>query len=98
MCSNEGRPQSEKEDDSFFPPGQQQKFISQWCFQNPVRGFNSGRYNLNLIKKYFVTHIAQSRDVKVANKQNKVMYLSTPVFKFLDICNYVSPWTSYENG
>jgi len=24
------------------------------------------------------------------------MYMSTPVFKFLDICNYVSPGTSYE--
>ncbi|CAH3163184.1 unnamed protein product, partial [Porites lobata] len=58
-------------EDSFFLPEQQQKLISQWCFQNPVRCFNSERYNLNLIKKYFVTHIAQSGDVKVANKTRK---------------------------
>lgn len=30
---------------------------------------------------------AQSGDVKVANKQNKVMFMSTPMFKFLGICN-----------
>ena len=27
---------------------------------------------MNLIKKYFVTHLAHCGDVKVANKQNKV--------------------------
>ena len=43
-----------------------------------------------------MTHIAQSSDLKVENKQNKVMYMSTTVFKFLDICSYVSPGTSYE--
>ena len=53
---------------------------------------NSGHYDLNLIKKYFVTKIAQPGNVKVANKQNKVMYMCTPMFRFLDICNYVSPW------
>ena len=32
----------------------------------------------------------------MANKQNKVMYLSTPSFKFLDIINYISYRTSYD--
>lgn len=50
-----------------------------------VLGCNSGKYDLNLIKKCFVTHIAHAGDVKVANKQNKVMFMSTPMFKFLDI-------------
>ena len=26
-----------------------------------------------------------------------VMYMSTAMFKFLDICNYVRPGTSYES-
>lgn len=34
--------------------------------------------------------------MKVANNQNKVMYMSTQMFKFLDICNYISPGTSCE--
>ena len=43
-----------------------------------------------------MTQVAQDSDVKVANKQNKVMYLSTPSFKFLDIINYISYRTSYD--
>lgn len=65
--------------------------ICQWCFQIPVLGFNSERYDLNLIKKYFVTHILLPGDVKVANKQSKVMYMFIAMFKFLD-----SPRKSYE--
>ena len=32
-----------------------------WCEQVPVVGFNSGRYNLHLIRKYFVTHLGQEK-------------------------------------
>ena len=60
-------------EDFNFLPEKQIKLISQWCFQIPVVGFNSECYDLNLIKKYFVSHITQLGDVKVANKQNKVM-------------------------
>ena len=49
-----------------------------------------------LIKKHFATQIVQDGDVKVANKQNKVMYLSTLSFKFLDIISYISYRTSYD--
>ena len=83
-------------EDFDFLPEQQQKLISQWCCRIPILGFNSGRYDLNLIEKNFVTHITHSGDVKVANKQNKVMFMFTPTFKFLDICNCVSPGTSNE--
>lgn len=62
-------------------------------FPKVVLGFNSRHYDLNLIKKYFVTHIAK---VKVANKQNKVMSISMPSVKFLDIISCISPWTSYD--
>lgn len=34
--------------------------------------------------------------MKVAIKQNKVMYKSTPIFTLLGICNYIRPGTSYE--
>lgn len=62
-------------------------------FPKAVLGFNSRHYDLNLIKKHFVTHFA---NVKVANKQNKVMSISMPSVKFLDIISYISPWTSYD--
>ena len=59
-------------------------------------GFNSGKYDLNLIKKYFVTHVGDENSVTVAKKQEKIMFLSTPNFKFFDIINYLGPGTSYE--
>lgn len=43
-----------------------------------------------------MTQVAPDSDVKVANKQNKAMYLSTPSFKFLDIINFISYRTSYD--
>ena len=32
----------------------------------------------------------------VAKKQEKIMFLTTPNFKFFDIINYLGPGTSYE--
>ena len=63
-------------EDFYFLPQQQQHPVNQWCFQFPILGFNSGCYDLNLIKKHFVTHVAQFDDVKGANKQNKIMFMS----------------------
>ncbi|CAH3185071.1 unnamed protein product, partial [Porites evermanni] len=47
-------------------------------------------------KAFGDTFLAPDSDVKVANKQNKAMYLSTPSFKFLDIINFISYRTSYD--
>ena len=35
-------------------PGEVQKQWRQWVNQVPVIGFNSGKYDLNVVKKYFV--------------------------------------------
>lgn len=51
-------------EDFYFLPQQQQHLVNQWCFQFPILGFNSGCYDLNLIKKHFVTHVAQFDDVQ----------------------------------
>ena len=64
-------------------------------FHTLVLGFNSGQSDLILIKKKpFVTQIPQDSDVKLAKKQNKVMYRSTATF--LKICCYISPGTGHE--
>ena len=67
-----------------------------WVNQVPVFGFNSGRYDINMIKEYFVKDLAKISDVKVAKKENSYMFLSTPKFKFLDIRNYLAPGLSYD--
>ena len=89
--------------DEFMPadlnllPKDQRKKLEEWCDQVPVTGFNSGTYDLNLIKKYFAERLADTTNkVRVAKNGNKIMFLLTCGFRFLDIINYLGPGTSYE--
>ena len=78
-------------------PKDQKKKIEEWCDQVPVLGFNSGKYDLNLIKEHFVKKLADTASkVRVAKNSNKIMFLLTSGFRFLDIMNYLGPGTTYE--
>ena len=77
-------------------PKETAKSYVNWVKQVPVFGFNSGRYDINKIKEYFVKNLAEISDVNVAKKENSYMFLSTPNFKFLDIKNYLAPGLSYD--
>ena len=70
-------------------PKEQQNLINQWCLQVPVVGFNSGRYNLQLIRKYFINHLGQETGPNHVHEH-------TPVQFFFDITNYLSPGISYD--
>ena len=61
-------------------------------------GFGSGKYDLNMIRQYFVERIAENVNgkLKLAKKDNNYMFLNTPRFKFLDIKNFLAPGMSYE--
>ena len=88
-------PQPESDDDG----GEEKKedhIWRGWVNQVPVFGFNSGRYDINMIKEYFVKNLAIISDVNVAKKENSYMFLSTSNFKFLDIKNYLAPGLSYD--
>ena len=67
-----------------------------WTEQVPVFGFNSGRYDINMIKEYFAKNLVKISDVNVAKKENSYMFLSLPQFKFLDIKSYIAPGLSYD--
>ena len=54
-----------------------------WVNQVPVFGFNSRKYDLNLVKEYFIKTLYS------------YMFLTTPMFKFLDVKNYLAPGLSY---
>ena len=87
-------PQPESDDD-----GKEKKedpIWRNWVNQVPVFGFNSGRYDINMIKEYFVKNLAIISDVNVAKKENSYMFFSTSNFKFLDIKNYLAPGLSYD--
>ena len=79
-------------------PNEVKKQWKQWVNQVPVIGFNSGKYDLNMVKKYFVNNISyykedeRNEDVFAAKKENNYMFLSK--FKFLDVKNYVEPGLS----
>ena len=66
-----------------------------WLRQLPVIGFNSGKYDLNMIKRSFVPLLI-SNNAAVIKRQNTFMCLSTNKLKFVDICNYLAPGFSYD--
>ena len=73
--------------------------IEEWCNQVPVLGFNSGRYDLNLIREHFAERLSDTTGkVRVAKNGNKIMFILTKNFRFLDIMNYLGPGTSYERN
>ena len=84
------------EDVGLLPKAQRQK-IEEWFNQVPVVGFNSGSYDLNLIKSHFADRLADTTGkVRVAQIGNKIMFLLTWGFRFPDIINYLGPGTSCE--
>ena len=62
----------------------------------PVFGFNSGKYDLNMVKYYFVKTISNLSDAKVAKTDNLYMFHITPWFKFLVARNYLAHGVSYD--
>ena len=69
-----------------------------YCKQLPVIGFNSSRYDLNLIKQQIakVLKLSEGKDNFVIKKTNSYMAISTERLKFLDICQYLAPGSSYS--
>ena len=69
-----------------------------YCSQIPVLGFNSARYDLNLIKGKIIKALdlaKQKQDVFVIKKNNSYSCIANHSFKFLDISQFLSPGTSY---
>jgi len=68
-----------------------------YMMQLPVLGFNSGKYDINLIKEQLYPYLAKNGELKyVIKRNNDHMALSTPRLKFLDIRNYLAPNYSYD--
>ena len=65
-----------------------------WLHQLPVIGFNSGKNDLNMIKRSFVPLLI-SNNAAVIKRQNTYICLYTDKLKFVDICNYLAPGVSY---
>ena len=42
-----------------------------WCNQIPMVGYNLSKYDLNIVKKYFITHIGAEKQVTVARSREE---------------------------
>ena len=86
----------------YFPPDPEGipvsrgNLIMQWINQVPVLGFNSGYYDLKLIRQYFVPLMTEDTGVFAAEKNGRIMFINTPKFKFLDVVNYLAPGITYD--
>ena len=74
----------------------QEAEIGKWFYQVPVLGFNSGHYDLKLIRQHFIPLLAQDPGTFAAEKNGRIMFINTPKFKFLDVLNYLGPGITYE--
>ena len=71
--------------------------LCNWLRQLPVIGFNSGHYDLNVIKKFFILYMLKDDEIQfVIKRQNTFMCFSTEKLKFCDIVNYLAPAFSYD--
>ena len=71
-----------------------------YCEQLPVLGFNSGKYDVNLIKSELALHLGLHNSTAhkfIIKKNNNYTCLANSALKFLDMCNYLPPGTSYDS-
>ena len=76
-----------------------EKQLQTWLHQLPVLGFNSGKYDLNAIKRFFVPLLIRNTErasCLVIKRQNNFMCLSTDKLKFIDMVNYLAPGYRYD--
>ena len=65
--------------------------------QLPVFGFNSGNYDMNLIKQYLLPYLVEHEPVKhLVKKKNNYMSIDTEHLKFLDVTNFLAPGFSLD--
>ena len=82
--------------DSIGIPEKQGEEIVKWVYQVPVLGFNSGHYDLKLIRQHFIPLLAQDPGTFAAEKNARIMFINTPKSKFLDVLNYLGSGITYE--
>ena len=74
--------------------------LTLYCCQLPVCGYNSQKYDINLIKKYVLKEngFTEKKNAGryVIKKNNSYACIATAEFKFLDATSFLSAGTSYE--
>ena len=78
---------------------QLQEHFERCCNVLPVFGFNSGRYDINLIKKYLLPILAEDKDIEpiVIKKANQYVSFKIGDVQLLDILNFLGGATNLES-
>ncbi|KAL8562364.1 hypothetical protein ACOMHN_066078 [Nucella lapillus] len=88
-----------------YPATELRALLDAYLQELPVVGFNSGSYDLNVMKPYFFHHFLHREDARektaspftfVVKKNNKYICVASAKLKFLDIINYLAPGYSYS--
>ena len=68
-----------------------QESLERYCNVLPVFGFNSAKYDLNLIKSYLLPILVNERDIEptVIKNQNQFISFKFRDFQLLDIMNFL---------
>ena len=71
--------------------------LNAYIDQLPVLGFNLGKYDINIAKRFLLPYLIKHHSVKFSmKKNNNHMLHKTKFLKFLDITNYLAPGFSYD--
>ena len=75
-----------------------QRHFNNYVDTLPVFGFNSGKYDLNLIKAYIIPHLLNDRAIQptVIKKANQFISFKFGDIQFLDILNFLGGATSLD--
>ena len=70
-----------------------EKKLKKYKQEVPLLGFNSTKYDMNLIKMELAKtlHLHETSEYFVVKKNNQYMCLTCPEFRFLDISHYLAP-------
>ena len=75
------------------------KEFDRYLRQIPVLGFNSGKYDLNLIKRHIMAYISytyKQNEIFTIKRNNTYISIAVPDMKFLYITNYLAAGCSYS--
>ena len=78
---------------------EQQQHFERYVSILPVFGFNSGKYDLNIIKSYLLPYLIHERDIQptVIKKANHFVSFNFGDVQFLDILNFLGGATSLDS-
>ena len=76
-----------------------QESLEHYCNVLPVFGFNSAKYDLNLIKSYFLHFLVNKRNIEptVIKKTNQIISFNFGDFQLLNIMNFLGGATSLDS-